>query len=1138
MSTHLTPEHRSINVQESTKFTVHVAARLECARDIVPYTLDPTTQATWEQSCGPLVKITRVPEAGPLRAKDRRVWDLKIQAPRPLKAKECSRGLLPYLLPPGTKRGKDSGNTAPWRIFFVDLDCIPGLSVKEVLARIDEAFGGVRRVVYTTYSCADGIVCVRVLIFLGRDATMHEVQRLPWWARRRLLAAALPEVNTKGKPVFDLSVFNGGLVFLPAVPTPMTPGVEDWGGVLPQGGFGSDGDTLLDVDAAIAEAQVAETEDATAYYAKFPKPVKAAGASGGGSGGFSVERRDFSQVEVAPGVSLLTHANRGGSRVGNPFVPRAEGDPAINGTGSKLQTLPDGSLWLISFPDGVAYVHEPALPGVFDFTLEGQPHRSGPRGDLSDIRGDNILKSKAEVRAALSLSPKEEAKSAALKFPPMKEVRWTPENVTQLNDPDHIPLEIPRARVTYVRAPQGKGKTELAASWVRQFTLAPSHLPVLSIVHRRTLSAQQSQRLGLTSYLDVTGALEGDAVVCLDSLHRRVPPYVLDHLSVPRARVYGLVILDEVSQLLRHIYGGTMSGYESLGAWTALRDVLQHAKYILCLDADLDAWTIARVRELLGLDLRDGSDQELRWWDVPAPYTYRLDVDSASTDRDLFADWANGKTLAVYVQSRRASEGKAVQLRDESPAGWLAQRLLAERPSAKVIVINSDRNREPEVAALLADPSRAVQYDAIVYTGTMGTGFSIDVRDHFDAVYVYSSEGIGTVQDLRQGAHRVRHPRSTEIRICCPPRATTPRERDPQRIYEAVTALGDHVVRIVGLNGPIREDEYVVGGIEYHDGVAERSPYSVEHTRLYTEVLSYERTYGGPGGTRHRALVDYLRHHCGATVTVTDAMDEALAKPIKKAGVDARKAARVARATRVFQARDLTAEEAENLRDPGTLADSDALEKYRVREFYGVPTVALDLILRDDEGKYRGKCRAMAKFITHRSDPEKVIEMDRHEVQSSKPLSHWGMHHAHAEVMDRILKAAGLPADIGTWKGTVVDPHKALKATKVARSPRGKRILGELGITVRRDAEKNPIQFVTSVLGKLGVGATVKESNGQRTYTVRDTSTVLQDCEAYLRRISHPERGGDHDDAPKPTTPKSHDDDSLNRQLDAVLAQT
>jgi len=718
----------------------------------------------------------------------------------------------------------------------------------------------------------------------------------------------------------------------------------------------------------------------------------------------------------------------------------------------------------------------------------------------------------------------------------MREVRWTPENITQLNDPDHIPLEILRARVTYVRAPQGKGKTELAASCVRQFTLG--HLPVLSIVHRRTLAGQQSQRLGLASYLNVEGSLEGDAVVCLDSLHRRVPPYVLDHLSVPRVREYGLVILDEISQLLRHIYGGTMRGHESLEAWTALRDVLRHAKYILCLDADLDAWTIARVRELLGKDPQDGSDQELRWWDVPAPYTYRVDVDSATTDRDLFADWANGKNLAVYVQSRRGSEGKAIQLRDDSPAGWLAQRLLSQRPTAKVIVINSDRNQEPEVVALLADPTLAAQYNAIVYTGTMGTGFSIDVREHFDAVYVYSSEGIGTVQDLRQGAHRVRQPKSMEIRICCPPRATTPRERDPQRIYEAVTALGDHVVRLVGPNGPIRDDEYVVGGIEYHDGPLQRSPYSVEHTRLYTQVLSYERTYGGPGGSRHHALVDYLQRHCGATVTVTDAMDDDLAKPIKTAGRDARKLAKKARAARILQARDLPPEEAEEIREPQTRADADALEKYRMREFYGVPTVGMDLILRDDEGKYRGKCRAMAKFITHRSDPEKVIEMDRHEVQAHKPLSHWGMHHAHAEVIDRILKVAGLPADITQWGGTVLDSTHALAATKVTRTNAGRRILGELGITVRRDAEKNPIQFVTSVLTKLGVGVSVKSSNGQRTYTVSDTRTLLGDCKAYLNRITQDEGGRDHDDAPKPTTHKSHDDDSLNTQLDAILAQT
>ena len=74
--------------------------------------------------------------------------------------------------------------------------------------------------------------------------------------------------------------------------------------------------------------------------------------------------------------------------------------------------------------------------------------------------------------------------------------------------------------------------------------------------------------MGLPNYEDISGQITGSAVVVIDSL-RRVKLYTLDNHGAQFESI-DLLFIDECEQVIQHLFGGTMDGFESLRAFTAL----------------------------------------------------------------------------------------------------------------------------------------------------------------------------------------------------------------------------------------------------------------------------------------------------------------------------------------------------------------------------------------------------------------------------------------------------------------------------------------------------------------------------------------------------------------------------------------
>lgn len=325
----------------------------------------------WHDAMVALLQATRIPAAGE-RTGDRARWTGKGKSRRELVAKECAPGLAPYLLRAGDKRCKrDVMARDEWTHLPLDIDAVP-VTVDTLLDIEHLALGDLRRVLWTTYSCRDGYASARVLLPLTRTVTLRELAALWWWARERLIKAGLPPHSAKaGEPSLDPRL-DARLYYLPAVPTPMTPGTEGWGGVAPRGLVTPDATPLLDVDIILPEALRLQSEGEPTHLAQWPgKPlpgvdrrtraVKSSVASA--SAGGEVERVDFGSIpfEGSDLRSWIVANLEPGTEtsVGSPW--RADGGSGTFGRSLRVHHEADGRLWAKDFGSGIAYLHEPAV---------------------------------------------------------------------------------------------------------------------------------------------------------------------------------------------------------------------------------------------------------------------------------------------------------------------------------------------------------------------------------------------------------------------------------------------------------------------------------------------------------------------------------------------------------------------------------------------------------------------------------------------------------------------------------------------------------------------------------------------------------------------------------------------------------
>ena len=478
------------------------------------------------------------------------------------------------------------------------------------------------------------------------------------------------------------------------------------------------------------------------------------------------------------------------------------------------------------------------------------------------------------------------------------------------------------APVTLVRAPKGAGKTQWLKAKVAEHRRLHPDIPVINVVHRRSLAGELSMRLEIPDYRKLKGDIETSASVCLDSI-RRVSTIAIDDPDGVGIGLVGtasyLVIIDESEQVLRHLFAGTMSGGDSLDAHTRLRTILGNAHRVICCDADMSKLTLDEMRSIRG------EDEEIEVVDVELyqEWAYGWTTDRVAHTKLMMDRWKEGKRLSIPMMAN-------------ADAATMAAMLRKARPGAKVGLITSDTSKTVEIKTALSDLDvYAKSCDALIYSPTLGTGVSIDVRNHFDHIMPILYSGVGTAQDAMQLAHRVRHPKSPQIDCWVSPTGTWS-ERRPDRIASSLLSLAERTRR--GKGAGRKTQAYALGRITADaDGLARLTPTDRDHFGLYVQVLSHERSCGGRGGHLLSALHGYWRtQQLYATPRHLDDELEALA-PEERAEVttarkEAREATAEARAKRIIAAPVITIEEARNVNEPISQRESDSVELAHIKD--------------------------------------------------------------------------------------------------------------------------------------------------------------------------------------------------------------
>lgn len=330
-----------------------------------------------------------------------------------------------------------------------------------------------------------------------------------------------------------------------------------------------------------------------------------------------------------------------------------------------------------------------------------------------------------------------------------------------------------RPGITLVKSPKGSGKTEALIALVRDIQrgqLADTHGPerpknVLVIGHRRALLRQCARRLGVGYYLDkeIWGQRRKRRrgfSICLDSLF-----WIPDERSWDGKRKmpiwYDVVIIDESEQVFTHLLSDKIR--ERGATWqvfNALRTVLQKAKAVYALDADLGLLTAHALcafrpddwAENCHIIYNEGGSVEARG---EAGKTISLFESEKQLLALLLDELRAGKRCFVTCNSRkdvhRIREAIESEISHPVKVRWVTSKNSQDERILKFL--DNVVEEFPKIQVLICSPS-------------LGTGVDITFPNDariVDHVFGFFRSGINKHTDIDQQLARVRHPGKVSV---------------------------------------------------------------------------------------------------------------------------------------------------------------------------------------------------------------------------------------------------------------------------------------------------------------------------------------------------------------------------------------
>ncbi|MCU0525613.1 MAG: DUF3854 domain-containing protein [Elainella sp. Prado103] len=634
-----------------------------------------------------------------------------------------------------------------------------------------------------------------------------------------------------------------------------------------------------------------------------------------------------------------------------------------------------------------------------------------------------------------------------------------------LNQPYLADLTYPETGIVGIKSPKGTGKTTALQPLIQQ--AIQTERPVLVITHRVQLGRAICSHLGLTwiealqhppsqpfnsDSLGDTQALLGYGL-CVDSLH----PLSQARFN-PQLWQGAIVIIDEVEQVLWHVLNSSTCYEHRVKILETLRELIQtitaSGGLLILQDADLSDLSLNYFLSLT-------EEPILPWivvnqWQPPQYPVWFYDTPNPTPLLDQLLEIAETGAVFISMDSQKV-QGRWSSRNLES---FLSKRL----PHKQILRIDSETVTDPNHAAYqIADRlNQAIaQYDIVLATPTIGTGVSIDLPNHFQAVFGIF-QGVIPDPEVRQALARIRSP-------------------IPRFVWAA--RFGN---RKIG-NGSCHYQEIVTStlqSVKYNINLLKMIDFDLDQS---TDPITL-RTWAKMAARVNYSLWNF-RQQLAQTLqlegheleTLTADRPSSKVEKILTELTTVQQENRLQDAIAIVTATEIPSDEYETLKDRQTKTWKErcAIQKYELQKRYSIPLTS-EIKLKDDDGWF-SQLR-LHYYLTHPIDL--VHRRDRKEWQNhlergeGKVILH-DIRFFTAQV--EALKSLGISA--------LLDPNREIRATdpdvvQIAQHCiRYQRdIKTVLNLTLSE--KMTPIAMIQSLLSKLGLKLTCirrdQASNGKR----------------------------------------------------------
>ena len=274
--------------------------------------------------------------------------------------------------------------------------------------------------------------------------------------------------------------------------------------------------------------------------------------------------------------------------------------------------------------------------------------------------------------------------------------------------------------VTVVKSGMGTGKTSIIGKALKDMSDS-----LVYIVHRVSLTRDASKKLEIGHYQDDNQATTGGLAICVNSIiNQMFENYMANNEDA-------IIIVDEISQVLRHVAYGPVSNPEEV--YNRLIELMKTNKCVV-MDADLDQHTFDTLKSL-GVPIQFIENKHNTPSNVNLFYSKDFLVES------IMEAVKNGEKVAIASDSKNFVQSMVPVLK---------------ALGVEVLGVDGENSGELEQKLFLDNVNgRSKLYDVLLYSPAIGSGVSI-VNCHFQKVFGLF-EGTVTPADAWQQLKRIRH---------------------------------------------------------------------------------------------------------------------------------------------------------------------------------------------------------------------------------------------------------------------------------------------------------------------------------------------------------------------------------------------